>query len=281
MKITVILKTIFMSLLSVAVFAQQTRVELLSTTADKTVIRVTTQGFDWKTVETSKGQAKVITLENGIPIHKDGAPDLPKLSALVNVPASKKLKLEVTSSNFVDFENMEVAPFMSKLSTTDNVAHFGDVYNKDSFFPHKLVKKKKPLTLEGEHVMAIVIQPVQYNPVTKTVRLYNELVISITTDDKDEASSVMKQDETGDNDLIIYPNPTSGLLNIKYQSSDETDLSIDVFNSCGQHVYSKTNIAKSEDLNSFAFDASVLDAGIYSLSFRTATKSRTERIVVQ
>jgi hypothetical protein len=67
--------------------------------------------------------------------------------------------------------------------------------------------------------------------------------------------------------LTAYPNPTNGLLNVKYTSN--TPVQFDVINMLGENVFSqKTNNTKNTTI-----DVSNLNKGIYFLQMTTESKT--------
>ncbi|MFH2144389.1 MAG: aryl-sulfate sulfotransferase [Bacteroidota bacterium] len=64
------------------------------------------------------------------------------------------------------------------------------------------------------------------------------------------------------NDIIIYPNPTTGIINIEYQIKDEVNVIIIVYDICGNIVF-QSGYLKSINLSGF-------ENGIYYLSVTTS-----------
>ncbi|MGE0638627.1 MAG: C25 family cysteine peptidase [Bacteroidia bacterium] len=181
------LTSVVITFFSLSAFAQQSKIELISSTPDETVIKVTVSGYGWKTVQTPQGEAKVITLENGTPILKAGAPDLPKLTTSVIVPDLAGMKVKSTVVSFTDFENMVIAPSKGNQYRTvnmDNVAYtYGEEFSGNEFFPAATAQLRTPFILRDYRAQTIIINPVQYNAATKTLRLCNELLIKLSVDE--------------------------------------------------------------------------------------------------
>lgn len=71
---------------------------------------------------------------------------------------------------------------------------------------------------------------------------------------------------------FIYPNPTSGIVNISYFESDEF-ATVSAFNSLGQMVYSWDNLAEGK------LDVSFLSKGIYYLHFYFRDSESTFKLI--
>ncbi|MHB1279357.1 MAG: T9SS type A sorting domain-containing protein [Bacteroidia bacterium] len=66
--------------------------------------------------------------------------------------------------------------------------------------------------------------------------------------------------ETGEGDLIVYPNPSSGIFKFTLESESDELITIRVYDASGKLVVSKTGGHAFEEIH---IDASELTAGIY------------------
>jgi hypothetical protein len=83
----------------------------------------------------------------------------------------------------------------------------------------------------------------------------------------------------GKSELIVYPNPGSGLITLEVYSNSEESASLDVMNLTGQKVYSKSvyldsGITRSEHNLDF------LPAGIYSVRFISESREKNTRLLI-
>ncbi len=258
-------------------FAQQSQIQIISSSPEKTVLKVLVNGFDWKTIQTTEGAAKVISLENGVQMKKPGAPDLPKLMTMVPF-SSPDVKIETEFVSFTDFENMTVALTPQKALTEDeDNSDFRkhENYNSDEFFPRRVVHKRKQKFLNDGSLL-LAIRPVQYNGATKTVRLWNELIITITP-----AAQTISISEQVVSSLNVYPNPTLDILTVSYELESPSTLSLDMYNLAGQTVYSKNKGTQAACLQTTTLDVSDFAPGMYSLTLRTDKGSSVQRVVVE
>lgn len=260
-------------------FAQQSRIQIISSSPEKTVLKVSVAGFDWKTVQTPEGAAKIISLESGVQINKPGAPDLPKLMTMVPF-SSQEVIIETELVSFTDFENMAVALTAPKAQSADeDNSDFRkhENYNADEFFPRRVVRKKKQKFMNDGSLL-LAIRPVQYNGSTKTVRLWNELIITITPDNSAQAVSIPEMDLAS---LTVYPNPSLDILTVAYELQTESEVTLDVYNLAGQTVYSKNRGTQAACLQTATLDVSDFAPGMYSLALRTDKGTTVQRVVVE
>ena len=79
-----------------------------------------------------------------------------------------------------------------------------------------------------------------------------------------------------DIELSIYPNPSSGLFNIQFNSY-EGDVELLVTNILGNKVFSTSLNTKEQ--NNFLLDLSNYTQGIYNLTLKTTMETKTYKLV--
>lgn len=167
--------------------SQATAIELLPGSSQVIAIKFTPGAMSKRAVTTGYGQAFVIETDKGIPILKDGAPDLQKLTASVIIPDHANTSVSVVSSTYADYSNIDVAPSKGNLKRTTDPSAVpyvkGDVYNTDAFFPSSLAELNEPYVLRDFRGQTVNIYPYQYNPVTRTLRVYSEITVKIVVND--------------------------------------------------------------------------------------------------
>ncbi len=172
---------------------QAAKVTLLSSDITSTSIKIELGGFYKNLVSTAKGDAYSISLENASPILEADAPDLPKITVPIVIPDAATMKAEVQYSSYVDITNIEIAP--SKGSFTRDIDPltipyvYGEKYNQDAFYPTTQTQLRDPYILRDLRGQTLIAYPFQYNPVTKTLRVYTELAINVSkTEEKNSVN---------------------------------------------------------------------------------------------
>jgi hypothetical protein len=171
----------------ISVSAQKNQVKILSENAGETVVSFTFSDYQFHKIGTSKGDAYSVTAEKLSQLAVAGAPDVPKFTTSLIIPDLDNMKTEVISSKYQDFNNgMLVAPskgtFSRELDPASVPYIFGKQYEKNEFFPGILTDFNQPYIVRDYRGMAVFAYPVQYNPVTGTVRIYSEIVVKISSD---------------------------------------------------------------------------------------------------
>ncbi|MCX7744044.1 MAG: C25 family cysteine peptidase [Flavobacteriales bacterium] len=137
----------------------------------------------------------VFSLDAGSPIQEKGYPDLPKINGSIIIPDFNATAVEIISANYWDISNVKVAPSKGVLSRAINpdliYREKGPIYLENEFYPSSVVSLSSPYILRDFRAQVVSVFPVQYNPVSKNLRIYYSIEIK-----------VKKQNELGINPLI-------------------------------------------------------------------------------
>jgi subtilisin family serine protease len=80
--------------------------------------------------------------------------------------------------------------------------------------------------------------------------------------------------------IKIYPNPASGISDIRYQISDTRYVSLKVFDINGRVVYELLSEKQNMGVHTVRFDGSDLTAGIYIIKLQAGAQVETAKVVV-
>ena len=158
-------------------------IQLVSSSITKSELTFQLDGFWYEEVETELGTAWKVYADNGYPILKHGAPELPLYAVSLVIPNNAGMDIRVKSSQYQDFENILVSPSKGNLyrnvdpSTVDLV--YGKQYTVDKFYPYETVALREPYIVRDVRGQTVLVQPFQYNPVTKTLRVYYNIEFEV------------------------------------------------------------------------------------------------------
>ncbi len=170
--------------LTAAYGAKENKASLVSSTPDVTVLKFEVNSYDLRNVATPAGNAKVLDVPGAAKILVKGAPELSKLTAALVIPDQAKMKVEVIDSRFIDITNVVIAPSKGVLTrdiNPDDVPYeYGKVYQRDAFYPGNLAAPGNPYIARDLRGQAVSVNPFQYNPVTKVLRVYTEITVKVS-----------------------------------------------------------------------------------------------------
>ncbi len=163
-----------------------------------------------------------------------GDPELPVLNRLIEIPYAATVETEIIRSSYKDYD-LSVLGFsgtiipshgpISKYIYNQKPIEYivnAQTYSSNSFIGQENVSVEILGTMRGVRIGRLKIAPVQYNPTTRTIRVFDELVINITFKNGDITLT-----ESSKKNLFspFYENIHSKLINYKPLAPDELILS--------------------------------------------------------
>jgi len=104
-----------------------------------------------------------------------GRPEVPHFSRLLAIPARAAVRLEFEALETEIIPNIELMPAQGDEPEELNAAapiHFDmSAYSQNAFYPEQRVKVGEPAVMRGVRLVPVQMSPVQYNPVTKELRV--------------------------------------------------------------------------------------------------------------
>ena len=157
--------------------ALQRNVELVSATAQGVTIQLlipesdfhfNSSGTDFKTKNV---ESQTISFANCRFTTEPGAPRLPIQTTLIAVPADVDFQLRVIEKRFSTRSVKGVVYTPTPQGTEQE--------KKDLFSPNNIAKIGEAAWMRENRILPIQLNPVQYNPVRREVRLYNRIVVEV------------------------------------------------------------------------------------------------------
>ena len=116
----------------------------------------------------------------------EGEPNLPSFSRFVAIPNGANAHIEMGYRSMTTIANVDLLPAAPiKFDTDDSPNTYEknlSIYNKNAFFPEQPVTISEPFSLRGVQTVAITVAPYQYNPVTKELRVYDDMQFDVRFD---------------------------------------------------------------------------------------------------
>jgi len=129
-------------------------------------------------VELNKRVYTTVSIEGETRLWELGKPSLPLVSRAIRLPNTGNVKLVVSGGEYDEYSNIDVLPQQSTDTKDSATFAFDETqYKTNAWYPSELARLSGPDILRDARVAALAIQPVQYNPVTKTLRVYRSINI--------------------------------------------------------------------------------------------------------
>ena len=156
------------------------RINLVNSDIYITKLKFELEGYDLEEIE--NGLYKV-NIDKGSPILEKGSPDLPKLNTSIIIPDDKEMSIYVSDLDYTEIFNIDIIPskgnFSRDIDPNSVPYEFGDPYDMDSFYPNEIAQLGEPYILRGLRGQGVIVNPIQYNPITKVLRIYTSVEVVI------------------------------------------------------------------------------------------------------
>ena len=193
-------------ILSVCVMAQQ-KIQLRSTDKAECVksdMRGLKASFSFSTIEardyeSERGTFSWLSLPNTVIGGNEGDPQIPVINELIAVPFGATPRIEITSYSTTDYclDNYDIktlVPRQPSLRKDQRPEEVPFVYNANAYQTRGL--RSEPITrisvegtMRGIQLGKMTIEPVSYDPVNNTLRVFNDIEVEVHFDGADRQAT--------------------------------------------------------------------------------------------
>ena len=159
------------------------KVTLISQSDKEITIQFALNGFYKEVIETPNGPQSLITVPKMASMLEESAPDLPLFAIPILIDDLAEMEVQVKETQYQDFENISIVPSKGNLSREIDPKtvpyRYGEAYSKNHFFPDYQVQLDNPYIFRDFRGQNILVYPFTYNPITKILRVYTHLVLTM------------------------------------------------------------------------------------------------------
>ena len=183
--------------LSQMVFGQSYR--LNQSTYQKVAITFTSGELSVQDISVPEGDFTMVSLPDYGSSYVPGAPQLPQLCKLLQIPVCESVVATVVNAQYRDYDAEELGVshpvFPTQISAAKNgivppFAYDQAVYSTDAFYSLPLVSVEKAGVKRDVALANVYVSPVQYNPVTHKFRIYSRVDVEFTFENADMAATM-------------------------------------------------------------------------------------------
>ncbi|MCL2133719.1 MAG: C25 family cysteine peptidase, partial [Bacteroidales bacterium] len=161
----------------------QNETVLVQQRSDETIIKFNLNEVELIEVDTDYGKAFIPMSDDAPLMLEKGSPELLYLTSTFIIPDTGDSELEIAYGDYQEFEHIEIAPSKGNLSRSidpQTVPYVkGNIYQKDGFYPEVLANLREPFIMRDLRGQSVDVYPIQYNPVTKVLRIYSEITVKV------------------------------------------------------------------------------------------------------
>ncbi len=138
------------------------------------------------------GEFSLLSMPNTVIGGNEGDPEIPVVNELIAVPVGATPQIRVKSFstedyNLADYDIKTLAPRQPSLRKDKNADAAPFVYNKAAYEKEGLSKEPRAVvevvgTMRGIRLAKMTIEPVSYDPVKNTVRVFNDIEVEVDFD---------------------------------------------------------------------------------------------------
>jgi len=178
--------------------AERNQVQVLTNNYESTKFYYTIEGLNFVNVETKEGAYTELILSEGYSVGKLGSPKLPASKKLIEIPFGADINVKVndyTTEEYKlsDFEiKNPLMPVQPSLRKDHNIEDKPfklkpEYYNKKSYIEPELANVEILGVMRGMRIGRLTVAPVQYNPNSGTIKVYNNLEVEVQYSGADKA----------------------------------------------------------------------------------------------
>ena len=143
-------------------------------------------------VETQRGQFSVLSMPNTVIGGNEGEPQIPAVNKLIAVPVGATPRIEITSFSSTDYrlEDYGITTLMPRQPEVFKNEERPFVYNEAAYQTRGF--RSEPVArvsvngiMRGVQVGQLSIEPVSYDPVHNTMRVFNDIEVTVSFDGAD------------------------------------------------------------------------------------------------
>ena len=206
---------LILTVLCACVAAQN--VQLSENSFQKVSITFTCDSLSSESIVLPEGSFTRISMQDFGISNNPGAPQLPVLAKLLQIPVCDSVAATIVDAKYTDYAASDLGvmhplypaqPSVSKSSQKPPFAYTQSIYATDAFYALPLVRVEKAGIRRNYALADVQVSPVQYNPVTQTIRIYHQIDVEFTYVNADmEKTNELKRYSTPpfflDNKLVL------------------------------------------------------------------------------
>jgi hypothetical protein len=169
---------------------EATTVHLLESSPNGIVIELRTEDLSISSQFAPNGAMahQILRIPGCVTNIVEGAPLLPVKAVNVGLPLQGPVSFSVLVDEFSDREGIRLAPGPRLVRDPEDRSSLyeeiflpdQELYGRDALFPEKICRSDGAAFLRHQRVLPLEVSPVQWNPVSGTLRLHHRIVIEIS-----------------------------------------------------------------------------------------------------
>jgi hypothetical protein len=158
-------------------------IQIVESSSDGMIIKLNVNTYALNEVETPRGTSVIVRSPECSNTFTKGNPDLPFITAAINIPDQGGFKAEIISSTFETIENVDIAPSKGSILRIIDPStvpyEYGKPYSIDAFTPMSQIIMSEPYILRDLRGSNLLLYPFTYNAINNELRVFSEIIVKI------------------------------------------------------------------------------------------------------
>ncbi len=181
--------------LGLGMLVAQGNYRVVENSFDKVVVHFNAGNISTTDVTTDQGSFSRMAMDGYHLASEVGRPQVPVMVEMLEIPLCDAISYTIRSSRYSDFTAAELdiqhplfpaQPSYTKSYTGPVVFEKdNDTYRTDAFYHRDLITVEKSGIMRNINIATVYFSPVQYNPVTNTYRIYEDVTVEFSFENAD------------------------------------------------------------------------------------------------
>ena len=179
---------------------------LIQKNKDELLVEVAISEINLEEILINNTEFNSISLPNSYPSTKYGAPNLPYLNKLIEIPHESNIKIniievDIEEYNLNNYNINKILPVQPHVSKSDknpikDLYINNDIYLKNEFYKQELIKIETKGFLREVQIGNIMISPIEYHPIENKILVYKNIKFEIIFENSNHELTNNKQQST-------------------------------------------------------------------------------------
>jgi len=140
----------------------------------------------WQEIEFAAGNVlfQKVTFDGAEIAVGIGDPQIPSTAVIIGLPLNGDFSVQIVDAEMETLNDVNLPPRPAIKRADIGLDYLyqpdREAYSRNDFSPAEIAPRTEPYFFQSQRVAKIIIQPLQYNPVSKTVRRYKKLTVQVT-----------------------------------------------------------------------------------------------------
>lgn len=175
-------------------------IRIQENTNEKLELTINYAGIDQQVVNTQKGEFAQLVLQGSYRTGEVGKPQLPSTKKLIQVPMGADVEFSVESYDMAEYDlkdygiDKKLIPFQPSYPksvdpSTQEFIYKQEAYEQDAYAEMELVQLQSIGVMRGLNLAQITVNPVRYNPVKNSIKVFNNVRVTVSFKNGDAAKT--------------------------------------------------------------------------------------------